>query len=315
MKAKTIQFKQFGGPEVLELMEVPIPSLKANELLLKIYAAGVNPIDAKIREGSSFVAKSLTLPAGLGFDVCGEVVECGVEITAFKKGDAVFGSVGRYDHPSAYAEYCIAKQNDLIQKPAGLDLVQAAALPTVGLAAWQALHTVGQVKKNERVLIHAAAGGVGHLAVQIAKMAGAYVIGTASGEQPAFLRQLGVDDIINYTQQPFEEKLKDIDLVIDLVGGDTGVRSLSVLKPTGRIVTVPTNTRDLILAEAKKKNIKAMGMLAEIVVSELQLLADMIASKQIQLQIAATFPLKDAVKAHQILEQKHTQGKIVLVNI
>lgn len=309
---KAIQFNQFGAPEVLVWADIPKPLISSDTLLLKVLAAGVNPIDAKIRDGSSFVATSLVLPSGLGFDVSGEVVECGHAVNQFKKGNIVLGTVGRHDHPSAYAEYCLAKPDDVILKEPSLGILQAAALPIAGLTAWQAVHEYGKLQGGERVLIHAAAGGVGHLAVQFAKLAGATVIATASSQHHDFLKSLAVDQLIDYRQVSFEEVVTDVDAVIDLVGGEVGMRSLRVLNSSGRIITVPTITRDDILAKAKLENIEAIGMLAETNVDDLKKIAALVAAKKVQLNIAAEFPLSEAVKAHRFLEEKHTRGKIVL---
>jgi len=313
---KAIQFEKFGPPNVLKLVEIPMPTLSKNsvgEILVKVKSAGVNPIDAKIREGSSFISKSLVLPSGLGFDVCGEVIDISVDINNFQVGDIVFGMVGKYDNPCAYSEYCVVKEADVVFKPAGVRSQDAGALPIAGLTAWQALHKHGKVKENDRVLIHAGAGGVGHLAVQIAKLAGAYVIVTASDRHHDFLKQLGVDEIIDYNNVPFTSSIRDVDLVIDLVGGDVGIQSLQIIRPTGRIVSVPTITRDEVLAKAKEKNIEATGMLAEINKSDLKTLAAMLEDNNIRLQIAASFPLELANEAHRLLEEKHAEGKIVLI--
>ena len=312
---KAIKFKQFGTPKVLELVETPLPILtneNKGEMLIKIISVGLNPIDAKIRDGSSFVSKNLTLPSCLGFDLCGEVVELGVGVSDFHVGDMILGKIEGYDHPSAYSEYCIVNETHIISKPKSLDVNQAGTLPTAGLTAWQAVHEHGKVKSGERVLIHAGAGGVGHLAIQIAKLVGAYVITTASQKHHAFLTDLGVDEIIDYRNTPFIDVVNDIDLVIDLVGGETGLQSLKVLKPTGRIVTVPTITRDAILAKASEENIEATGMLAENSKADLEALANLIAEKKITLKVSASFPLAEASAAHDLLETKRTQGKIVL---
>ena len=261
-------------------------------MLLKVMAVGVNPIDVKIRDGSSFVSEQLQLPSGLGYDICGEVIECGADIKGFKPGDIVLGSVGRYMTPCAYSEYCLAKPDDVIVKPDALGAVDAGALPIAGLTAWQALHQYGQVQQGERVLIQAAAGGVGHLAVQFAKLAGAYVIAAASEKHHAFLNDLGVDEIIDYRKQAFDEVLSDIDLVLDLVGAETGLRSLTVLKKGGRIVTVPTITRDQILEKAKTMDIKAMGMLAETNQKDLTMIAGLIAQGKVKMNIAKNVPAK-----------------------
>ncbi|MDF1761606.1 MAG: NADP-dependent oxidoreductase [Coxiellaceae bacterium] len=309
---QAIQFDQYGPADVLQCTEIDQPKVTDNTLLLKVLAAGVNPIDTKIRDGSSFVCQSLTLPSGLGFDVCGEVVECGENVEGFHVGDTVLGSVGRHDHPCAYAEYCLARPDQIVQAPEALSNDMAAALVIAGLTAWQAIHQYGHIKAGDKVLIHAAAGGVGHLAVQYAKLAGATVIATASEKHHPFLKSLGVDQIIDYKKQKFETKLKDIDVVIDLVGGETGIRSLQVLKPHGLIVTVPTITRDKILEAAKELPVEATGMLAQTNLDDLSYIAELCANQKVKLQIAKTFPLEQAVEAHKMLEAKTTQGKIAL---
>jgi NADPH:quinone reductase len=310
---KAIQFKTFGSPEVLELVEAPVPKITDDQVLIKVQAAALNPIDAKIREGSSFVCEHLELPSGLGFDVCGTVVECGQNVKDFQQGDEVLGSIGRYDNPSSYSEYCIAKPAEIVHKPKAITFDIAAATTISSLTAWQALHRHGQVKKNERVLIHAGAGGVGHFAVQFAKIAGAYVIVTASKQHHVFLKTLGADEIIDYTEAPFEEQVNNIDLVIDLVGGEVGLQSLKVLKPDGRMVTVPTITRDLVLEKAKEKSVQATGMLAKMNTKDLNAVLDLIVNDKVHVKIAASFPLAKAKEAHEMLEEKHTQGKIVLL--
>lgn len=240
------------------------------------------------------------------------MIERGSSVNVFQTGDQIFGTVGRHHHPCAYAQYCVVKPSEMVLKPDYLNVEQAAALPTAGLTAWQALHTHGKLMSGERVLIHAAAGGVGHLAVQMAKSMGAYVIATASARHHDFLDTLGVDQIVDYTRGPFESAMQNIDLVIDLVGGKTGIASLKVLNLNGRLVTVPTVTRDQILQQAAQQHIKATGMLAEVNQENLLQLVKIMAQYKIQLHIASTFSVADAAKAHQLLEEKHTAGKIVL---
>lgn len=309
---KAIQFKKFGAPEVLEYVELPMPAIADDALLIQIEAAGVNPIDMKTRNGTSGVAKKISLPSGLGLDVTGKVLQIGKNITDYKIGDRVFGKLNDFK-PRAYAEYCVVKSNDIILKPHQLDIITAAALPVAGLTAWQTLHQYGKLQPGERVLIHAAAGGVGHLAVQIAKRMGAEVFATATQKKHQFLTDLGADHCIDYSKVPFEQVMHDIDLVIDLVGGETGLRSFNVLKKNGRMITVPTNTRDATIQQAQSLGIKISGMLAEMNAKDLTDLANLIISGDLKIQIARTFPLKDVVLAHQMLESARTQGKIVLV--
>jgi NADPH:quinone reductase len=310
---KAIQFNEFGGPEVLKWVEINTPDINEDQLLLKVKSAGINPIDAKIREGTSFVAQTLKLPAGMGFDICAEVVKVGSNITDFKLGDIVLGSVGKYHNPNAYAEYCIASPKDLVKKPQNLSNTVAGALTMVGLTAWQAIHNFGKIKKGEKVLIHAGAGGVGHMAIQYAKLAGAYVITTASGAQREFLLSLGADQIINYETESFEKILNNIDLVIDLIGGKVGISSLKTLKSDGRIVTVPTITKDEILTEAKKLGINATGMVSETIPEDLKKISELEADNKTKLLISRTFKIKEAAKAHEALAMPNNRGKIVLV--
>ena len=310
---KAVRFKGFGGPEVLETVDDKKPVANRDELLIKVHSAGLNPIDAKIREGSSFVAKSLALPAGMGFDVCGEVEFCGEDISEFKQGDLVLGTVGRHNNPSAYSEYCVGREVDLIILPKELDSKSAGGIPIASLTAWQALFDHGQLKEGEKVLIHAGAGGVGHFAVQFAKWSKAYVVVTASENNHAFLKELGVDELVDYNKENFEEKVRDVDLVIDLVGGDVGCKSFQCLKKEGRLVTVPTVTADKVLKVGLEKGHKAMGMLAGTEKGDLKKITDLMAKKDVTLCVSARFSLDQAAEAHKMLEERHTQGKIVLV--
>lgn len=309
---KAIQFDHFGGPNVLTLQDLDTPDIKEGELLIKVGAAGINPIDCKIREGDSFVARTLHLPSKLGYDMCGQVVAGHAEFEYFKEGDIVFGLVGLYDAPQTYAEYCVAKPVEIILKPDGLSAYEAAALPLVGLTAWQAIHEHGQCKAGERVLIHAAAGGVGHLASQFAKETGAYVIGTATEKDHAYLTSLGVDECIDYSFELFEKKARDMDLIIDLVGGETGKRSLSCLAPEGRLITVPTFSHREVLKAAEEAGVNAKGMLMHLSPKDLIEIGDKVASKAVKINLADVFPLEDAALAHTTLEEEHASGKYVL---
>lgn len=318
MKIKAIQINKFGGPEVLEWSDIKIEEINQDQILIKVLSAGVNPIDAKIREGSSFVAKTLKLPSGIGYDICGEVIKKGDNVSEFSIGDIVMGRISNYHNPGSYSEYCIIDPKDVVKKPLELENLEAGALSLVGITAWQGLHKFGNIKSGERVLIHAGAGGVGHLAIQYAKLAGAYVITTAAKEHHEALSNLGADEIIDYKTQNFEIILstntKLVDLVFDLVGGETGIKSLNVLKTNGRIVTVPTITSEKILKEAKTKNINATGMVSENNKEDLKIISKLAADKKANLLIANEFNLKNAQQAHEELSQSGRKiGKIVLV--
>lgn len=311
---KVIQFNAFGSPQVLQYTEIDPPTINAddrNTLLIKVFASGVNPIDAKIRNGSSFASASLTFPSGIGFDISGEVIDKSMDVQNIKIGEPIIGRLG-FDNLNGYSQYCKIKTNQVVMKPDKLTWEQAACLPIAGLTAWQALYTHGKLEAGERVLIHAGAGGVGHLAIQLAKATGAYIVTTTSKKNHDFVKSLGANEVIDYRVEPFENTIKDIDLVIDLVGGDTGIRSLKTLQSKGRLVTIPTNTRDQVLAHAHKLNYKAYGMLAETNLSQLSNLAGLCQDRSLYVHIAHTFNLEEAYQAHELLETGHTTGKIAL---
>jgi NADPH:quinone reductase-like Zn-dependent oxidoreductase len=244
--------------------------------------------------------------------VCGEVVESQVEFDLLKKGDVVFGLVGLYDKPQAYSEYCIGTLSDVVLKPAELSLEEAGALPMVGLTAWQAVMEHGRCEQGQRVLVHAAAGGVGHLAVQFAKSEGAYVIATATAKDHAYLKSIGVDECIDYSEVAFENSVKDMDLIIDLVGGETALRSFACLAPNGRLVTVPTVTRDVILKKASEVGVDATGMKMQLKPKDLIDIGERVASKKLHINIAAKYALADAKEAHIAMSESRHAGKYIL---
>ncbi|WP_440682465.1 NADP-dependent oxidoreductase [Cysteiniphilum halobium] len=311
---KAIQFNAFGSPEVLQYTEVDTPKIDPadqNMLLIKVVASGVNPIDAKIRNGSSFASANIQFPSGIGFDISGEVIDKSIDVQDIAIGQHIIGRLG-FDNINGYSQYCKIKTNQVVIKPEKLTWEQAACLPIAGLTAWQALHTHGKLQQHERVLIHAGAGGVGHLAIQLAKAAGAYVITTASKKNHDFVKSLGADEVIDYQLAPFENTINNIDLVIDLIGGDTGIRSFKTLKSNGRLVTIPTNTKDKVLTYAGNFNHHACGMLAETNLSQLNTLAKLCADGHLYMHAHTIFALEKAYAAHQLLETGHTIGKISL---
>ena len=305
---KAIRIHEFGGPEVLKYEDAPIPKPAKDEVLIKVYASGVNPIDWKIRAGLAEKKFPVKFPIIPGWDVSGEIEEVGSDILNFKKGDEVYS---RPDptRDGTYAEYVVVKANQVNSKPKSIGHDKAAAVPLAGLTAWQGLFEHGNLKSDQKVLIHAAAGGVGTFAVQFAKWKGAYVIGTASEENIDFLYTLGADEVIDYKTEKFEKKIKDVDLVFDLIGGETQKRSLQVIKEGGRLVTTvkPENQET-----AKEKNIKVIGYLAQSLPADLQQISGLIDSGKIKPIVTEIFPLKDAAKAQKKIESHHTRGKIVL---
>ena len=275
---KAVQFTQFGNAEVLQYTTTDTPQLDDKDthtILVKIKASGINPIDGKIRSGNSFACKNLILPACIGFDIAGDVIAKVDDVKDIAIGDSILGRLD-FTQMGGYSEYCKISSNHVIKKPLKLDYEKVAALPIAGLTAWQALFDHGQLQKGQRILIHAGTGGVGHLAIQLTKQAGAYIITTASHNNHPFVLSLGADEAIDYRSTTFEDIVQDVDLVIDLIGGETGVRSLKTFKSDGLLVTVPTITRDEVLQKAKEKHINATGMLAETKLEQLDKLAHLI---------------------------------------
>lgn len=297
---KAISQNTLGGPDVLETVELPRPVPRSGQVLVRMCATSVNPADWKLRSG--FVTHFGEPPFTLGFDVSGIVVEAGAEVGRFRPGDEVFGMV--YSRTGTYSEYVLAGADMLAPRPASLDHVAAGALPTAGLTAWQALDLAG-LRDGERILIHAAAGGVGHLAVQFAKITGAYVIGTARAANHDFLRALGADELIDYTTVDFTEAVSDVDVVLDLVGGDYGARSLRVLRPDGRYVGAQDSN-----AEADPRYRRVTGRLSP---ADLTAIAALVDAGRLRVQVDRVMSLADAAEAHKLSESGRVRGKIVLI--
>ncbi|MEU8689370.1 NADP-dependent oxidoreductase [Streptomyces sp. NPDC048665] len=299
-----------GGPEVLREVELERPKPGPNQVLVRVRAAGLNPTDWKHRALGVFLGEP---PFVLGWDVSGEVAETGIGVAAFAPGDEVFGMLPYPYGAGSHAEYVLAPVRALTRKPASLDHVQAGALPLVSLTAWQALTEHADVRPGQRVLIHAAAGGVGHVAVQIAKARGAYVIGTASAGKHDFLREIGVDEPIDYRTTDVSETVRDVDVVLDTLGGDTSVTSLRTLRPGGVLVSIlPVGSRELY-EEAERLGVRAVRMLVDADRAGMEAIAELAVSGKLTATIAGTFPLADAAKAHALGETGRTTGKLVLL--
>ncbi|WP_406357617.1 NADP-dependent oxidoreductase [Streptomyces sp. NBC_00658] len=299
-----------GEPEVLEVIEVERPEPRANEILIKVHAAGVNPTDWKHRASGGFLGEP---PFVLGWDVSGVVEAVGVGVARFKAGDEVFGMLSYPWGHGSHAEYVAAPARAFVLKPAGVDHIQAGALPLVSLTAWQSLVETADVQPGQRVLIHAAAGGVGHVAVQIAKARGAYVIGTASAGKHDFLREIGVDEAIDYRDTDFTEAVKDVDVVLDTLGGDNSVNSLRVLRPGGIVVSILPVGSDDFYEEAERLGVRAVRLLVDADRAGMQAIAELVEAGKLRAAIAGTFPLADAAKAHALGDTGRTAGKLVLV--
>ena len=301
---KAIVAHEFGGPEVLKLEDVPRPEPKENEILIKVIAAGVNPVDAMIRSGK-FGAKAPLIP---GYDIAGVVEKAGTKVTKLKAGDAVYAYI---DIPQGggYAEYTIATEKEAALKPKSISFTEAAAVPVVALTAWQALFDSAKLSAGQTVLIHGGSGGVGTFAIQMAKARGAKVIATASTANQDLLKQLGADVPIDYTKQKFEEVAKDVDVVLDSVGRDTLKRSYGIVKKGGFIATLVSR---LDQSELDKHGIRGASISVGPSSTELAEIGKLIDEKKIRVIVSKTFPLAEAANAHQQVETGHTRGKIVL---
>ena len=305
---KAVRIHEFGGPEVLSIDEIPVPQPAPDEVLIKVHATSVNPVDWKIREGQRKVKFPGKLPLTLGWDVSGTIEALGEKVSAFRKGDEVYGRPDPTKN-GAYAEYIVVKANIISIKPTSIGHTEAAAVPLAGLTAWQALFDHGLLKAGQKVLIHAAAGGVGTYAVQFAKWKGAYVIGTASSANIDFLKRLGADEVIDYKMEDFETALSDVDLVLDTIGGETQLKSLTILKAGGRVITT---LMPEFVAEAKAKNVHLIGFMAQSIPDQLTEIATLIDSGKVKPIIEKVLPFTSARQAQTESEQGHTRGKIVL---
>jgi NADPH:quinone reductase-like Zn-dependent oxidoreductase len=310
---KAIVMREHGGPDVLELQEIARPEPAPTEVLVRVVAAGLNPVDWKVREEPWLPELMGEPPLILGWDVAGSVEAVGYGVTRFGPGDRIFGMPWFPRLARAYAEYVTAPSRHFARTPDALDDEYAGGLPLAGLTAWQALVDTAGVGDGDRVLIHAAAGGVGHLAVQIAKARGAHVIGTARAEKHDFLRELGVDEPIDYRAGSFETAVGDVDVVMDLVGGDDyGLRSLQTLREGGLMIAVPEGVTDAVATAAEEQSKRATGLLVEPDAAGLESLAALAADGRLSVAIETTFPLAQAAEAHQRLQRGRARGKIVL---
>jgi NADPH:quinone reductase-like Zn-dependent oxidoreductase len=306
---KAVRFHTYGAPDVLVYEDVPKPEPASGEVLVKVYATSVNPIDRKVRAGHLRGFRDYPLPFILGWDVSGVVESVGEGVTRWKPGDEVYGRPD-ISRNGAYAEYIAVKEGELAQKPRSLDHVHSAAIPLVGLTAWQALFDAGGLQSGQKVLVHAAAGGVGHLAIQFAKLKGLYVAGTAGVRNQEYLKQLGCDLPIDYETTRFEELVHDFDAVIETMGGEVRKRSWGTLKEGGILVALigPPPSAE----EADAQGVRSAIIWAQTNGDQLAEFARLVDSGKVRPEIAAVFPLRDAAKAHQMSATEHVRGKIVL---
>ena len=307
---RAISQTRFGGPEVLELVEVDKPSLVPTEVLVRVEAASINPVETSIRAGRLPILGQP--PFRLGWDIAGVVEEVMPGMHRFKPGDAVFGMPMMPRELGGYAEYVAAPSRQIVAKPESLSFEEAAALPMAGLSAWQAMVDTAGLTSGQRVLIHAAGGGVGHLAVQIAKALGAYVIGTASPSKADFVKSLGADEVIDYTQVDFADVVKDIDIVLELVGGGYTERSFKTIRPGGILVSGVGRSDPDLWRLAEEAGVRFAGLIVEPDQVGLDALVALVERRQLKVDIEHLFPLVETAEAHRLLETGHVRGKIIL---
>ena len=317
MKAYTL--KENGGIEKLKLSEINNPEISAVEVLVRVKAISINPVDAFVRQNKSSLQGVLKPGKDedtfiIGWDISGFVEQAGSDVTEFKKGDEVFGMVNFPGNGKAYAEYVAAPANQLALKPRNVSFEEAAAATLAALTAWQGLVTYAKIKKGDKVLIHAAGGGVGHYVVQIAKSFGAYVIGTGSSTKKDFVLKLGADEFIDYTKQKFEEKINDADIVFDSIpGSEHLLRSIAVAKNGGTIVSIKTSFEGELAEKAKEKELHTYRILVSSNGNDMKQIAKLLEEGKIHSHVSEKFKFEDLPKAHRQIETGKTLGKIVVV--
>ena len=303
---KAIVINEYGDESVLKYEDVSKPEPQSDEVLVKIKIAAVNPVDWKIRDGMGEMF-GLKLPLILGCEFSGTVESVGADVKNFKTDDEVFGYLS--SHQGGYAEYAAAGANEIAKKPDNIDFENAAAIPVGALTAWQAMFDTAELRSGQKILIHASAGGVGSMAVQLAKAKGAYVIGTASGENEQFVKDLGADEFINYKTQKFEDEAKDVDVVLDTIGGETQERSFQVLKKGGTLVTIVQPPSPEL---AEKYGVKAEMINMQPDADQLAQITELASEGKLKTHVEKIFPFSEIKKAHELSEAGKTRGKIVL---
>ena len=310
---KAIVLKDFGDVDQLVIRDVPKPILKENEVLVKAKAIGLNPVDVKTRTGKGQAAKlRKENPMILGFDVSGIIIETGSSVSKYKKGDEVFGMINIPGTGKAYAEFVAAPAEHIALKPANISHEEAAASSLAAMTAWQALVHQAKIKPEQRILIHAASGGVGHLAVQIAKHFRAYVIGTSSAENKDFVLSIGADEHIDYKSVKFEEVSPIVDIVLETIGGENIDRSLKVLKKGGVIVSLPSGASESVSEKAAAQNKTGIFFLVNSNGADMQQIAELLRQGELHPHVSHVFNFEEIGKAHEILASGKTKGKLVL---
>jgi NADPH:quinone reductase-like Zn-dependent oxidoreductase len=304
---KAIVINAYGNEDVLDYVDVERPEPKADEILVKVHVTGVNPADWKIRDGMG-ERFGFKLPLILGGDIAGTVEAVGDGVENFKKGDAVYGMT-LSSLSGGYAEYAVTKADAIVLKPESINFEEAAAIPIGALTAWQAMFGLANLSSGQRILITGASGGVGSMAVQLAKAKGAFVIGTASGKNEKFVRELGTDEFVDYTRQPFEEVVKDVDVVFDTVGDDTLERAFQTLKKGGFLVSSVEAPSE---EKARELSVESARVFCKPSAQQLAEINRLIDEGKLKIHVETILPLTEVKKAHQLSQSGRTRGKIVL---
>ena len=310
---KAFVLEGFGSVENLVEKEVILPVIKSDEVLIKTVAISINPVDVKTVKGKGLWTKLKDLDQViLGWDISGTVTQVGTDVKDFKVGDQVFGMINFPGHGKAYAEYVAAPAAHLALKPAITSHVEAAAATLAALTAYQALVSHANIKEGDRVLIHAAAGGVGHYAVQIAKHFGAYVIGTSSAENRDFVLGIGADEHIDYQNQKFEDVLSDVDFVLDTIGGDNIDRSLEIVKRGGTVISIPSGLAEQVVEKAKAKGVNGYFFMVHSDGHDMGKIASLLKHKVVKSHVSKVFPFAELHAAHNQVATGKTNGKVVV---
>lgn len=315
---KALVLKQNGGPENFKMEDIAIPGIGEDEVLIKVKAISINPVDTFVRQYEQ-VMKGILQPDEnddkfiIGWDISGTVEKTGTFVKKFQEGDDVFGMVNFPGNGKGYAEYVAAPLAHLSLKPGNISHEEAAAATLAALTAWQALVTHTGVQKGDKVLVHAAGGGVGHYAVQIAKYLGAYVIGTASAAKKDFVLSLGADEYIDYTTERFEHKVNDADMVLDSIPGDHLLRSMDAVKSGGKVISIKGSFEGNIAEKAKEKGLFTHRMMVNSNGGDMKQLAQLLEKGYIRSHVSKKYDFHEMAQAHKDIERGKTQGKIVLV--
>ncbi|UCG39739.1 MAG: NADP-dependent oxidoreductase [bacterium] len=305
---KAVVIREYGGRETLRMEELPLPSIEEDEVLIRVHAAGVNPVDWMVRSGFLKGMLDYEFPLILGWDVSGVVERAGSSVTGLSPGDEVF-ALPDIQRNGAYAQFVAVKAGTVALKPASVDHLQAASIPLAALTAWQALFDAADLQPGQSVLVHAAAGGVGCFAVQLAKWRGAQVTGTASSVNEEFLLDLGADLVIDYSRTPFEERVRGVDVVLDSMGGEVRERSWGVLREGGVLVSIVGPPDE---ARAVASGVRARSVFVVPDAGQLTTIAGLVDTGVVRPCVTRVLPLEEAARAHEMSETRHTRGKIVL---